>query len=297
MKKNVLIAVTVMVSLALLYWGIEFLKGINMFEPANFYYATFNKVDGLAEAAPVTVNGFNVGQVREMKYDFETNQIKVMMSLDQELKIPRGSSASINSSITGTASVAITLAQGNDYYAVGENIPGVNQSGLMDKAGDMLPQIASILPKVDSIMTNLNRLTADPALAAAVTRLDGITAELANSSHQLSALMTGLNKSVPGVMTNVNEITGKLNTTSTNFVDLSGKLNSMPIDQTISSLNATMANFKQVSDKLNSKDNSLGLLLNDRSFYDQANATVADLDSLFMDIRRNPKRYVTIKVF
>ncbi|MBQ9466099.1 MAG: MCE family protein [Muribaculaceae bacterium] len=297
MKKNILIAVTIMVSLALLYWGIEFLKGINMFQPANFYYATFNKVNGLAEAAPVSVNGFQVGQVREMQYDYQTNQIKIMLSLDENLKIPRGSTATIVSSITGSASVAINLAEGTDFYTVGENIPGVIANGLMDKAGDMLPQIASILPKVDSIMTNLNRLTADPALATAVARLDGITAELANSSRQLSALMSGLNKNVPGVMTNVNEITGKLNTTSTNFVDLSAKLNGMPIDQTISSLNATMANFKQVSDKLNSKDSSLGLLLNDRSFYDNANATVADLDSLFMDIRRNPKRYVTIKVF
>ena len=66
MKKNILIAVTVIASLCLLYWGIEFLKGVNMFKPANFYYAEFEKVDGLIEAAPVSINGFTVGQVREI---------------------------------------------------------------------------------------------------------------------------------------------------------------------------------------------------------------------------------------
>lgn len=297
MKKNIVIALTVIASLGLLYWGIEFLKGINMFKPANFYYATFSKVDGLSGAAPVTVNGFNVGQVREMQYDYATNTIKVMLSLDSNLKIPRGSNATIQSGLTGSASIVLLLADGTDYYAVGETIPGVNAEGFMDKAGDMLPQIAAILPKVDSIMDNLNRLTGDPALAASVARLDGITAELASSSKQLSQMMHSLNGSIPGVMNNVNGITTKLNTTSDNFVDLSAKLNNMPLDQTINSLSATVANLRQMSDKLNSKDNSLGMLLNDRGLYDHANATMADLDSLFIDIRRNPKRYVTIKVF
>ena len=80
MKKNILIAVTVIVSLCLLYWGIEFLKGINLFTPANFYIAKFDKVDGLVEAAPVTIKGFQVGQIKELNYDYENNEVSIMLS-------------------------------------------------------------------------------------------------------------------------------------------------------------------------------------------------------------------------
>ena len=90
-KRNIKIGLTVIVSMCLLYWGIEYLKGINLLKPANFYYAKFEKVDGLTVASPVNVNGFKVGQVREISYDYNTNQILVELSFDKGLKIPDGS--------------------------------------------------------------------------------------------------------------------------------------------------------------------------------------------------------------
>ena len=94
----------------LLYWGIEYLKGINLFKPANFYYAKFEKVEGLTVSAPVTVNGFQMGQVREINYDYADNQITVLMSLDKELRVPRGSQVSLSSDILGTAALTLNLA-------------------------------------------------------------------------------------------------------------------------------------------------------------------------------------------
>ena len=85
-NKNVKIALTIIVSLCLLYWGIEFLKGINLFKPANFYIAKFDRVDGISEATPITVNGFQVGQAREIKYDYKTNKISVMMAMNSALR-------------------------------------------------------------------------------------------------------------------------------------------------------------------------------------------------------------------
>lgn len=298
MKKNIKIAVTVIVSLCLLYWGLDFLKGVNLFTPANFYYTTFDDVDGLVESAPIEVNGFKVGLVHKLIYDYETNKVKVMMGLDKKLQVPRGTTACIQSSLTGTASIVLTFADNKDYLAVGDEIQGVTQSGLVDKiSDDVMPQIASILPKLDSIMTNLNKLTGDPALAASVARLNDITTQLSTSSHQLTALMTSLNTSVPGVMNNVKGITTNLDGATANFVDLSGNLKQLPLNETMQKLDATVSNLQSLSNKLNSKDSSLGLLLNDRSFYDHADATIANLDSLFVDIRKHPKRYVTIKVF
>lgn len=298
MKKNILIAVTVLVSLGLLIWGIEFLKGINLFKPANFYYAKFEKVDGLVQAAPVTINGFQVGQVKEINYDFQTNQISVMLSMDPELQVPVGSTAHIESSLTGTATLALDLAKSTQYYKVGDEIQGIVGGGLMDQlSSDIMPKVDGILPKVDSIMGNVNELTANPALAASLSRLDAITIELTRSAQQLNALLSSLNKSVPGVMNNVNGITTNLTGTTSNLNQFSSTLNNMPLDSTINSLNGTIANLQNITNKLNDKNSSLGLLLNDKSLYNNADHAVSSLDSLFIDVKKNPKRYINLKIF
>ncbi len=296
--KNVLIALTVVVSLCLLYWGIEYLKGINLFKPANFYYAKFEKVEGLTVSAPVTVNGFQVGQVREINYDYADNQITVLMSLDKELRVPRGSQVSLSSDILGTAALTLNLAKNDSYYNVGDEIPTAVKAGLMDKVGDdVMPQVVAMLPKVDSILSNVNGVLSNPAINTSVSRLDGITAELARSSQQLTLLMNSLNRSVPGIMGDVKGVTGNLYTASGDIKHLSANVRNMPLDSTIKSLNATVANLQALSAKLNNKESSLGLLLNDKALYNNANSSVMSLDSLLKDVKKNPKRYVTIKVF
>lgn len=296
--KNVKIALTLIASLCLLYWGIEFLKGVNLFTPSNFYYADFDEVEGLAEAAPITVNGFQVGQVREIKFDYETNKISVMMSMNKSLKIPEGSSVALDKSLTGTASLELNLAKGGKNLEVGSHIDGVTPMGMLDKVGsEVMPQVQNIIPKVDSIMGSVNMLVSSPQLTAAVLRLDAITAELANSSRQLTILMNKVNASVPGILNNVDGITGNLTTTTSNLDQFSSSLNKMPIDSTMAELNATISNIKGLSEKLNSPNSSLGLLLNDTRLYNDADHAVASLDSLLTDIKNHPKRYVTIKVF
>lgn len=296
--KNVLIALTVVVSLCLLYWGIEYLKGINLFKPANFYYAKFEKVEGLTVSAPVTVNGFQVGQVREINYDYADNQITVLMSLDKELRVPRGSQVSLSSDILGTAALTLNLAKNDFYYNVGDEIPTAVKAGLMDKVGDdVMPQVVAMLPKVDSILSNVNGVLSNPAINTSLSRLDGITAELARSSQQLTLLMNSLNRSVPGIMGDVKGVTGNLYTASGDIKHLSANVRNMPLDSTIKSLNATVANLQALSAKLNNKESSLGLLLNDKALYNNANSSVMSLDSLLKDVKKNPKRYVTIKVF
>ena len=297
-NKNVLIAVTVIISLCLLYWGIEYLKGINLFKPANFYYANFEKVEGLNISAPVTINGFKVGLVREINYDYDTNQISVLMSLNKDLKIPHGSTVSLDKEVLGTATLSINLGHEKENYAVGDRIESVIPGGLMDKVDeDIMPQVARILPKLDSILYNVNALVSNPALHTSVARLDAITADLANSSQQLSGIMAQLNGKMPQIVTNVDGLTTNLNTTTQHINQLSENLANAPIEATLSDLNATVANLRKVTDQLNDKNSSLGLLLNDKSLYENANSSIMSLDELLKDIKCNPKRYINIKVF
>lgn len=293
--KEVMIAVTVIISLCVLYFGIEYLKGINLFRPANFYYAKFERVTGLAVAAPVTINGFQVGQVREINYDYNDNQISVLLSLNKDLKIPKGSDVKLSVDMLGTAQLVMTLSDNTEYYNVGDEIPAGVMTGLMDALGDnLMPSVNKLLPKIDSILTNINNILANPALNNSVERLDGITADLKASSLQLSQLM---NRQVPSIMTNVDGITSNLNTTSANIKLVSEELKDMPLQQTVANANATMENLKALSENLNNKNSTLGMLMNDKTLYKHLDDAVASLDTLLTDIQRNPKRYVTIKVF
>lgn len=304
-KKNVLIGLTVVVSICILYWGIEYLKGINLLKPANFYYAKFEKVNGLTVASPVTVNGFKVGQVREITYDYDTNQISVELSFEKGLKIPDGSTITFSNELLGAAALQLNLGASKTYMEVGSVIPTQMQGGLMDKLGnDMMPALVSILPKVDSIVGSVNQILANPAIAVSVTRCDAITRELAASSAQLSELMASLNKAIPGmvhnangVLANANALTGDLRTTTGNLNTITGNLKELPLDTTLNRINATLANVQRLTAKLNNENSSLGMLLNDKKLYQNATSTVASLDSLLQDVKKHPKKYVTIKVF
>lgn len=294
-SKEVKIAVTVLVSLACLYWGINYLKGINLFTPVNFYYAHFDAVDGLTDSAPVTINGYQVGLVREIIYDYDTGNLRVLLSLDKELKIPVNSEAIIKSDVLGTAQIELSLAKNTQYYEVGAEIAGRNAAGLMDNVSkELLPSVAAIMPKIDSVLTSLNKVVGNPALVKSIDRLDAITANLERSSRQLTAIMGG---QVPGIVSNVDSITGNINALTADLAQVSASLKQMPIDSTMNNLNATTHNLRLITDKVNGTDSSLGLLLNDRGLYNHIDHTVVSLDSLFMDLRKNPKRYVTFKIF
>lgn len=297
LNKNVKIALTVLVGLALLYWGINYLKGVNLLTPANAFFTEVESTEGLLTAAPITVNGFQVGQVREINYDYNKNKITVMLAMNKEMVVPEGSTVTMVSGLLGGTSLVLNLGDG-PAMKPGSLIPTYKEAGLMDNVTDnIMPMVNSVMPKVDSIMCNINGLTGDPALAAALSRLDGITRQLQISAQQLTVLMNNLNRSVPGVMNNVSGITNNLSGATGNLTDFSASLKEIPLDETMAKLNSTLANLESLSQQLNDKNSSLGKVINDRELYDNANHAIASLDSLLIDIKTNPKRYINVKIF
>ena len=294
--KNVKIALTVLMGLILLYWGINYLKGVNLLTPANYYITEVQETQGLLQAAPITVNGFQVGQVREINYDYAKNKITVMLAMNKDMKVPQGSTINLVSGLLGGTSLVLNLGDG-PAMEQGSFIPTTDVPGLMDHVSEnVMPMVTEMLPKIDSIVGNVNGLTGNPALAASLNRLDAITRQLQASAQQLTVLMNGLNRSVPGVMTNVNGITNNLTGATGNLTELSESLKQMPLDETMNKLNATLANLQALSEQLNDKNSTLGKIMNDRELYDNANHAIASLDSLLMDIKANPKRYINVKL-
>lgn len=295
-RKEVIIGSCVLLALAFLFVGIDYLKGINVFKAANYYYATYTNVQGLAVSAPVTVNGFKVGLVRDIHYEYDNpGHVKVELSLDKQLKVPRDTKAVLVSDLLGTASIELKFSANPDYHNVGDELIAEVPSGMMDAVStDLLPAITSILPKVDSLMTSINALAGDPALLEAVRRLGPIT-------NNLELTTQALNRSVqvlPPVMSSLQTVGVNAEHLTANLDSLTYTLNQAPIEETLQNLAATTQSLKELTAQLNNPNSSLGLLMNDRKLYDGINQVIDDLDSIMVDLKRRPKHYIPpIKIF
>lgn len=301
--KEVIIGSCVILMLAILFFGIDYLKGINLFKAANYYYVSYTDVAGLAKSAPVTAEGFQVGLVRDITYEYDNpGHILVELSLDKQLKVPRGTKAVLTTDLLGTASIALVMPKNADYHEVGDHITGVNPAGMM--AGvteELLPGVIKILPKVDSILVSVNSLVADPALTSAIGRLDGIMANIEKSTLALSTTMGNVapaSQRIPGIVGNVDELSKSLAAVAADLNDLSARLKTMPLDSTMRNINDITANLNSLTAQLNSPNSSMGLLLRDPALYNNLNSSAAHLDSILIDVKRTPKRYIPpIKIF
>ncbi|MCC8039135.1 MAG: MlaD family protein [Bacteroidales bacterium] len=295
-RKEVIIGACVLLALAFLFVGIDYLKGINVFKAANYYYATYTNVQGLAVSAPVTVNGFKVGLVRDIQYEFNNpGHVKVELSLDKKLKVPRDTKALLVSDLLGTASIELKFSSHPDYHNVGDELIAEVPSGMMDAVStDLLPAVSSILPKVDSLMTSINALAGDPALLEAVRRLGPITANLEQTTRALNRSVQAL----PPMMSSLQTVGVNAEHLTANLDSLTYTLNQAPIDETLQNLAATTQSLKELTAQLNNPNSSLGLLMNDRKLYDGINQVIDDLDSIMVDLKRRPKHYIPpIKIF
>lgn len=292
-SKEVKIGIAFVIAIFLLYYGISFLKGINLFKPSNRYLVVFNDVSGLTQSSPVTLNGFQVGLVSSMELEpgSSGNKVVVYLDMDKGVKIPKGSKMSLDVSVLGSATLIMeTNPYTKEYYSSADTIVGMRKKGMLDAAGSMLPQIEQLVPKIDSILTGIQSLVNSPALTKSLNDVNVVTNNLAQSTKQLNAMMATLNKDVP-------VITSNLNTMSGNLSGVSNQLSQMDISSTYQSIDATIKNLEQLSGKINSKEGSLGLLLNDRQLYDSINNTIGNASLLLKDIRENPSRYINVKVF
>lgn len=293
-RKEVLIGLIILIALAILFVGIDFLKGINVFKAANYYVATYTNVEGLAVSAPVSVNGFKVGQVREINYEYDNpGHVKVEISLDKNLKVPYGTQAVIKTDMLGTSTIELKMGADPAFHAVGDELEGVVASGLMDNVtNSLLPSVGNIMPKIDSLLTNLNAVVGDPALLNSMKRLDNITANLEAATSRLSVVMAKL----PAVTSDVKDITANLVKGSDDLTKLTEKMSGIPVDSLADNIAAITANLKELSEQLNDPNSTVGKLTHDPALYNNINSTISSLDSLFIDIKKNPKRYISIKL-
>ena len=289
--KEIQIALVAIVGIVVLYFGLQFLKGLTMLSNDNSYFVKFDDVSGMSASSPVYANGYKVGVVERVDYDYERpGNIVAVIGLDKQMHLPHGTRAEIASDLLGNVKVELRLGDDASLMAVGDTLYGGMQKGAMGKAADMLPQVEQMLPKLDSILASVNALLADPALRNSLGNIEHITANLTTTTNELHQLAGSLNRQVPGMMAKADGVLDHTNTLTRNLSELD-------VAQTLSRVNVTLSNVEQMTARLNSNEGTLGLLMRDASLYTNLDATMRDADSLMMDLRRHPKRYVHFSIF
>ncbi|MCB9017796.1 MAG: MCE family protein [Prevotellaceae bacterium] len=290
--KEFQIGMLVVVTIAVLFFGVNYLKGINIFNPSNYYYAKFDRVNGLLESSSVTIKGYKVGLVKSINYNFEDPKdgVVVVLMVDDELKVPVGSKAVLSSDLLGGANVSLDLVPEvpGVMYKAGDTIPSVINDGIMSAVTqEIMPRVQSIIPQLDSLIYSLRMITEDNSIQKSLGNINRLTANLESASVSLNSMMK---KDVPVILSNVNTIT-------TDFTKVSSNLSRVDFYSTMHKVDNTLSNLQLITEKVNSGQGTIGLLLNDKALYDNLTNTANSANSLLVDLKANPKRYVHFSLF
>lgn len=289
MRKEIKIGLMGIVAIGLFIFGLNYLRGISMLESSRSYYVNFTNINGLPTSSPVFANGYKIGLVRDIQYNYkELGSVTVEVELDEEMRIPKGSKGELVTEMLGTVKMNLILnLESQSYLQPGDTLDGFANNGLMGVAETMVPKVEQLLPKMDSILSSLNRLLADPALTQTLHNAEQITANLNVTTHELNKLMKNELPTITGNLTSISE---NINTITTN-------LKEVDYASTMKRIDSTLANIQTLTNKLNSKDNTIGLLFNDPTLYQNLSATTANASSLLEDLKAHPKRYVHFSIF
>lgn len=276
-------------SLVALFFGINFLKGKALFNINNEYYIRFANAKGLAKSSVVYADGFEVGIVSDILYDYKNpGNVLIEISVDPNLVLCHGTDVTLDAGLMGGCTMNITPAPiTGKVYHHGDTIPGNNEAGLMSKAGDIMPKVVSIADKLDTLVSSLNRLVNDPNLPAILGNVEQVTEDLTLTTRHLNTI---IGRDIPALAQTYNKV-------GENVLLITENFKTLDLQPTLDSVNTTISNVNAIVSQMRSRNGTLGALIYDRSLYNSLNKTVGSMDSLMTDIKARPKRYVHFSVF
>lgn len=290
--RAMLIGITVVATLLMFYFGFNFLKGIHVFDQSNLYYMTFQNLKGIDRSSKVTLNGYKVGNVRNIDFDYKRwGGAVLMVALNSDLDLPEGTRASIDSNPLGGASIVLVVpegAQGKELIRPRDTIMGIETGDILSKVRDQLiPNLNKATLSLDSLLLNFNALVGDPLIRETLTEMRQSASAIRSSSEKLDVMMS---KDMPQILNNVQISTQAI-------AEMAGKLNKAELETVVTDLSAVVKDLKAFMTKVNEEEGSLNMLLKDPALYQNLIRTTQSADSLLADIQANPKRYVHFSLF
>ena len=288
-SREVIIGATGILAILIIYLLINFFKGINLFKADNHYYVKFTDVCQLVNSSPIFINGYSVGNVRDINYDYSNpGNIIVTIEIDERMKVPAGSYATITTHMLGGTDMSLVLANSNRILAPGDTIVGFPNKDIASVASEkILPAFDRLMPKLDSILGSLNTMLANPALDTTINNAAILSEELKKTTASINTL---LGKDVPA-------ITDRMVRLEDDLLAVSGELKNINYAAISKELEKTLLNVQQLTSALASDKGTIGLLLNDTTLYRNLCTTCEQAESLLVNLREEPKRYVHFSIF
>lgn len=292
-KREIKVALLAIVSLFLLYFGFNFLKGVNVFKPVHEFHGQYTRVDGLVEQANVVVKGYKVGQVDKISYDFSKDSaFLVSISINKNIRLPHGTKmALVSDGLLGGMAIELLIPVNPDEegeYQSGEFLPTVIVPGLLASLeGELMGKIGKTIGDIDSLVLTVNDQLADGHVKTILENADAISSDLKRVSGDLNRIV---HNEVPGIVANAD-------TTLSSVKTFAVKLEKVDIDGTMSKVDNAVAQVNDVLTAVKSDKGTLGKLLYDARLYNDIDSTIVSVDSLVVDLKANPKRYVHFSLF
>ena len=271
------VGVLAIVCLGILYFGFNFLKGINIFSPTNVYVGTFDRINGLTAQAPVYIKGYQVGLVESIQYDFKQNpSFTVNVSIDKTIELPRGTQmALVADGLLGGGAIELQLPMMPNRampYQKGDTLPTHIVPGLVDNLQTgLLANLDSLLNQANILLASLNSELEEGSLRNTLRNVERITNDLTVSSRDIRSLT---HQQLPALMT-------KVDSTMVGLHEIVNDVNAANIQQTIGNVDNTINTLNAA---LQSQDGTLGLLLNDKELYDNLNGALQNLDNAVQNV-------------
>ncbi|MFV0605421.1 MAG: MlaD family protein [Niabella sp.] len=305
MSNELKVGLLALAAIVALILGFRFLKGKDVFNRTPKMYAVFNTVGGLEKSNFVKINGLTVGSVYKMEpADENLNNIKVTISISEDVNIPTNSVAYIAGSLLGSANVVIEKGDAKTFLKNGDKIATREEDGLL---GDLTSEAKPLMGKVRNVADSLNMLLSGVNNTLDANTRRNLQITIANLNAATSNLNNLLSAATPALTTslqNMGSITGNLKDQNREIEEILGNANTFSNDlsklrlqQTMDTLNATLSDLRTAINKMSGTEGTLGALMNDRKLYDKLNDVMLSAEILLDDLRVHPKRYVNISVF
>ncbi len=290
--KEIRVAVLAILALFILYFGFNYLKGINIFHKTQTFVVCFPKMNGLVEQSPVYIQGYKVGMVDEIDYDFsKADAFCVTFSINHDIAVGEGSVVALvpDGLISGEAlDLRLALGEQEKRHVSGDTLPTLIEPDLITSVSTALSD------RLDPVIHNLDSITA--ALKSSLDRqkLQSIVDNANGTMHNVNDITLKVNgmleKEFPMLLDTVQLVLNDLHQISTDVKDANLKGIIMRVDTAVAGVNEFIAG-------LNSTDGTVGMLMNDKELYVNLNNTVTSADSLINDLKAHPKRYVHFSLF
>ena len=296
--------------IAILILGYSFLKGNNLFDKSIRVFAVYERVDGLTTSSAVVVNGYNVGRVGKIEMRADGKLVAEIKISEKNIRIPKESTAKLVSlDIMGTKALQIILADNaNGYIESGDTLKADMEMKLQDMVSEQIAPLKlkaeGLISSVDTVMTVVEGILKNNSINNSLDNVESATAKFSLLASHIDSLLLAematiqaILRSMEGVLAMVDRNGENFDSTFAHLNTITGSLANADIAGMISTIDSTLNQAKLLLKQVNEGEGSIGLLLRDRAVYDNLEAATNSLDSLLIDVKENPKRYVHFSVF